>query len=176
MDYLTQHNILCANKDLEVFLTGQDHQFENRKKQSVAAISGHALDLSLSQVLLDGSNVLKAISTDSSYYNKSLKLAKKAGKGITFLGGAVAGALWSGASLITGTQGEPGKDGAPGGDPSAAGGMSAAIYAGDDKQLQKELDLFQKDEVFMEKYLNQLTALEKEFQKNITFMESQCKN
>jgi len=92
------------------------------------------------------------------------------------LGGAVAGALWSGASLITGTQGEPGKDGAPGGDPSPVGGMSAAIYAGDDKQLQKELDLFQKDEVFMEKYLNQLTALEKEFQKNITFMESQCKN
>lgn len=41
----------------------------------------------------------------------------------------------------------------------------------EDKQLQKELDAFQRDEIFMEKYLNQLTTLEKEFQKNITFME-----
>lgn len=58
LDYLTQHHILCANKDLEVFLTGQDHQFENRVKQSTTAINSHALNLSLSQVLLDGSHVL----------------------------------------------------------------------------------------------------------------------
>lgn len=50
--------MLCGNKDLEVFLTGQDHEFENKRKQSTTAINAHALDLSLSQVLLDGSHVL----------------------------------------------------------------------------------------------------------------------
>ena len=98
--------MLCANKDLEVFLTGQDHQFENRVKQSTAAINSHSLNLSLSQVLLDGTNVLQAVGSDQSYYGKTLKLAKKAGKGISYLGGAVAGALWTGATYITGSQGE----------------------------------------------------------------------
>lgn len=64
----------------------------------------NALNHDLSQVLLDGSNILKAVSSDSSQITKSLKLAKKAGKGISYIGGAVYGALWSGASLITGGQ------------------------------------------------------------------------
>ena len=99
----------------------------------MTAISANPLDLSLSQVLLDGSHILQAINNNSSYYSKSLKLAKKAGKGISYIGGAFAGALYSGASLITGSQGEAGKD-ATGGDTSASS-MSTAALTYEDKQL-----------------------------------------
>lgn len=170
LDYVTQHSMLCANKDLECFLTGQDHQFENRRKQTVTAIGAHPLNLSLSCVLLDGSNVLNAVGSEQSYYGKTLKLAKKAGKGISFVGGAVAGALWSGATFIAGGQGE-GKD-QVGGEPM----QTPTPTPEDDKELRKVLDVFLMDEVFMEKYLNQLTVLEKEFQKSIAFTEAQSKN
>jgi hypothetical protein len=170
LDYVTQHSMLCANKDLECFLTGQDHQFEGRRKQTLAAISAHTLNLSLSQVLLDGSKVLQAVGSEQSYYGKTLKLAKKAGKGISFVGGAVAGALWSGATYIAGGQAE-GKD--QGGGEAM---QTPTPTPEDDKELQKVLDVFIMDEIFMEKYLNQLTVLEKEFQKNIVFTETQCKN
>lgn len=167
LDYVTQHSILCANKDLECFLTGQDHQFESRRQQSEAAINANALNQSLSNVLLDGNNVLQAVGSEKSYYGKTIKLAKKAGKGISAVGGAVAGALWSGANYIAGGQGET-KD--QGGGETMQTPMPTAQ---DDKELQKVLDVFIMDEIFMEKYLNQLTVLEKEFQKNIVFTEAQ---
>ena len=154
--------------------------------------------MSLSQVLIDGSHVLQAVGSDKSYYGQTLKLAKKAGKGIYHLGGAVAGAVWTGATYITGGQAEgqdqggnevvlnsSGRisnpttsrlfvDSSTGASSTASKGGSTLSY--EERELQKDLDAFVYDEIFMEKYLNQLTLLEKEFLKNIAFTESQSKN
>lgn len=41
LEYMVHHNLLCANKHLEVFLIGQDANFEQARAASVAKMSTH---------------------------------------------------------------------------------------------------------------------------------------
>jgi hypothetical protein len=59
--------------------------------------------LHLANVLIDGSNFLQKLNKDESYYKTTVQMAKQAGKGISKISGAVAGALMTGASYFTGS-------------------------------------------------------------------------
>lgn len=91
------------------------------------------------------------MANDKSYYRTAWKLAGKAGKGLSY----VAGALWTGAAYLTGGQGEnqdqAGSEVAPRITPSSGLGEKLSY---EEAELQKALDFFINDEVFMEKYLN----------------------
>jgi hypothetical protein len=104
LDYTISHKVICGSEDLSSFLTGQDHEFETRKASSSVYINSDPLNLALSQVLTDGSHAFEPITSSKSYYGKTVKLAKKATQKMYDIGGIVSGAIWSGATYITGSE------------------------------------------------------------------------
>lgn len=88
-------------------MTGQDIDFENRKAETNLYIGGDALNVAMSQVLSDGSHAVQAVSSESgTVYGQTVKVVKAATEKIYNIGGLVSGALWSGAALLSGTNGE----------------------------------------------------------------------
>jgi len=78
LDYIIKHKVMCGSEDLSSFLTGQDHEFENRKAQSSVYISSDPLNTALSQVLTDGYHAFEPITSNNTYLGQTMKLAKKA--------------------------------------------------------------------------------------------------
>jgi len=99
LDYMLQHNQLCANKILEVFLTGQDHMLEQTRVQTRDMGD---LNTQLSEVLKDGSNFMKELDQEKSrgYVGSIMKAGAMAGSGLLKIGGLFSGAISSGANLV----------------------------------------------------------------------------
>jgi hypothetical protein len=76
LDFVTQHKILCGSEDLASFLTGQDHEFEQRKADTIVHINNDELNKALSSVLIDGSHAFEEITSDKTYMDKTVKAVK----------------------------------------------------------------------------------------------------
>lgn len=86
--------MLCGSEDLASFVTGQDHDFEQRKADTNVYISNDELNRALSAVLIDGRHVFEDITSDKTYFDKTVKVMKKATEKIFNIGGYLSGAIW----------------------------------------------------------------------------------
>jgi hypothetical protein len=130
--------------------------------------------LHLANVLIDGSNFLQKLNKDESYYKTTVQMAKQAGKGISKISGAVAGALMTGASYFTGSsnQEESKKQGSLDiidingriKDPTTSrlsfdkneDSKFINSMTLEDQLFKKDLEQFSNDEVFIHKFIEKL--------------------
>jgi len=106
LQHVIKHKILCGSEDLNSFLTGQDHEFEQRKAESYTYINSDNLNVTLSQFLTDGSHAFENITSEKTYISKGVKVVKKAAKKITAIGSVVTDVIWSGATYLRGGEQE----------------------------------------------------------------------
>lgn len=115
MDFVTKHKLLCGSEDLASFLTGQDHDFEQRKATTSVYLASDELNKMLSTVLIDGSHAFQEIAKDKTMLSKTVDVVRQATVKIQDIGGYLSSAFWSGAAYITGgtddTQSEQQKPG-----------------------------------------------------------------
>ena len=72
LDFVTKHKLLCGSEDLELFLTGQDHEFEQRKATTNVYLASDDLNKMLSTVLIDGSHAFQEIQKDKGVLGKTV--------------------------------------------------------------------------------------------------------
>jgi DUF1680 family protein len=94
--------LLCGSEDLASFLTGQDHEFEQRKSTTNVFLASDELNKMLSTVLVDGSHAFQEIAKDKTMLSKTVDVVRQATVKIQDIGGYLSSAFWSGAALITG--------------------------------------------------------------------------
>ena len=101
LDYVLKHNQLCANANLDVFLTKEGSKFEEVRQRSPDSEYAD-LNQKLAEVLLDGSPFLRelSVSGDGGYVGSAFKVVNVAGTGLQKMGGLVSGALWKGAGIL----------------------------------------------------------------------------
>lgn len=102
LDFVTKHKLLCGSEDLASFLTGQDHDFEQRKATTYVYLASDELNKMLSSVLIDGSQAFQEIQKDKSMLGKTVDAVRQATVKIQDIGGYISSAIWSGAAYITG--------------------------------------------------------------------------